>query len=101
MGMDEGVARVVSGEAATVGAAAAPSPRRTFWDSIEDQFALRQLISEYMIPVETNTIWYTLGGVLAMALGLEILTGILLSLVYAPDAGRAYQITSGLIQTPG
>ena len=89
-----------NGAVASGGQANAP-PRRTFLDGVEDQFALRQLIQEYLIPVETNTIWYTLGGVLAMALGLEILTGILLSLVYAPDAGRAYQITTGLMQTPG
>lgn len=82
-------------------AGASPPARGGLWGTIEDQFALRQLISEYMIPVETNTLWYTLGGVLAMALGLEILTGMLLSFVYAPDAGRAFAITKSLIQTPG
>jgi quinol-cytochrome oxidoreductase complex cytochrome b subunit len=54
-----------------------------------------------MIRVETNSIWYLLGGVLAISLALEILTGILLSLVYAPDAGRAYSITAGLLRMPG
>ena len=54
-----------------------------------------------MIPVETNSIRYLLGGVLAISLALEILTGILLSLVYAPDAGRAFSITAGLLRTPG
>jgi quinol-cytochrome oxidoreductase complex cytochrome b subunit len=67
---------------------------------IEDQFALRQLISEYLIPVETNVIWYALGGVLAIALILEILTGTLLTLKYVPDAGRAYDITKELIDSP-
>ncbi len=38
-----------------------------FWGAVEDQFALRQLISEYLIPAETNNLWYTLGGVLAGA----------------------------------
>ncbi len=37
------------------------------WSRIEDQFALRQLIEEYLIPVETNTLWYALGGVLVIA----------------------------------
>jgi quinol-cytochrome oxidoreductase complex cytochrome b subunit len=68
---------------------------------VEDQFALRQLISEYLIPIETNVIWYALGGVLAIALTLEVLTGVLLSLVYQPDAGLAYGITKGLIESPG
>jgi quinol-cytochrome oxidoreductase complex cytochrome b subunit len=39
--------------------------------------------------------------VLAIALGLEILTGFLLSLVYTPDAGLAYGITQHLLATPG
>jgi quinol-cytochrome oxidoreductase complex cytochrome b subunit len=68
---------------------------------IEDQFGFRQLIREYLIPVETNSVWYLLGGVLAIALSLEILTGFLLSLVYVPDAGTAYQNVTGLLQTPG
>lgn len=68
---------------------------------IEDQFGFRQLIREYLIPVETNSVWYLLGGVLAIALALEILTGFLLSLVYVPDAGTAYQQVSGLLQTAG
>jgi quinol-cytochrome oxidoreductase complex cytochrome b subunit len=54
-----------------------------------------------MIPVETNSIWYLLGGVLAISLTLEIVTGALLSLVYAPDAARAYAITADLLQRPG
>jgi quinol-cytochrome oxidoreductase complex cytochrome b subunit len=71
------------------------------WNKVEDQFALRQLIEEYLIPVETNTLWYTLGGVLMISLVLEILTGVLLSFAYAPDAGRAYAITKSLMQTAG
>ncbi len=57
------------------------SGRRGFWATLEDQFGFRQLVSDYLIPVETNSIWYLLGGVLAIALGLEIFTGFLLSLV--------------------
>ena len=68
---------------------------------LEDQLALRSLIDEYLIPVETNNFWYTLGGVLAIALGLEVITGFLLTLMYEPDSSRAYALTSGLLQTPG
>jgi quinol-cytochrome oxidoreductase complex cytochrome b subunit len=71
-----------------------------FVGAIEDQFALRQLISEYLIPAETNNLWYTLGGVLAIALVLEFLTGVLLSFAYNPDAGQAYDVTRSLMQTP-
>jgi hypothetical protein len=76
-------------------------PRLDLWRGLEDQFGVTQLIRDYLIPVETNSIWYLLGGVLAISLTLEILTGVLLSLVYAPDAGRAYSITAGLLRTPG
>jgi quinol-cytochrome oxidoreductase complex cytochrome b subunit len=68
---------------------------------LEDQFGFRQLVREYLIPVETNSIWYLLGGVLAIALALEVATGFLLSLVYVPDAGLAYDNVAHLLQTPG
>jgi len=74
--------------------------RRSFGEVIEDQLALRQLLREYLIPTETNNIWYTLGGVLAITLALEVFTGILLTFVYAPDAGKAFAITSDLLKTP-
>ncbi len=76
-------------------------PRGGLWGRLEEQFGLRQLIWEYMTPVETNSIWYLLGGVLAIALVLEILTGMLLSLVYVPDASKAYAITASLLSSPG
>jgi quinol-cytochrome oxidoreductase complex cytochrome b subunit len=74
--------------------------RRSLLDSIEDQLALRQLIREYFIPVETNNFWYTLGGVLAISLVFEVFTGFLLTFPYVPDAGRAYGITTGLMSMP-
>ena len=72
-----------------------------FWSKVSDQFGVRQLLSDYLIPVETNSFLYLLGGVLAITLGLEILTGFLLALVYTPDAGQAYGITQHLLATPG
>jgi quinol-cytochrome oxidoreductase complex cytochrome b subunit len=80
------------------GETAAP-PAKGILGFLEDQFALRRLISEYFIPVETNTIWYTLGGVLGIAIALEILTGTLLALKYHPDAGQAYTDTYNLIHS--
>jgi quinol-cytochrome oxidoreductase complex cytochrome b subunit len=59
------------------------------------------MISEYMVPVEVNTFWYTLGGVLAILLVLEIATGMLLALRYIPDAGQAYQLTARLLGEGG
>jgi quinol-cytochrome oxidoreductase complex cytochrome b subunit len=77
------------------------APPRGFLANLEDQFGFRQLVSDYLIPVESNSIWYLLGGVLAIGLALEIFTGFLLSLVYTPDAGEAYGTTQNLIATPG
>jgi quinol-cytochrome oxidoreductase complex cytochrome b subunit len=71
--------------------------RKGLGATIEDQFALTQLIREYLIPAETNNLWYTLGGVLAIALVLEVATGFILTIVYVPDAGRAYDITKTLL----
>jgi quinol-cytochrome oxidoreductase complex cytochrome b subunit len=68
---------------------------------LSDQFGFRQLVTDYLIPVESNSIWYLLGGVLAISLGLEIATGFLLSLVYIPDAAKAYGITQHLLATGG
>ena len=43
--------------------------RRGVWARLSDQFGFRQLVTDYLIPVESNSIWYLLGGVLAIALG--------------------------------
>ncbi|HEV8489057.1 MAG TPA: cytochrome b N-terminal domain-containing protein [Candidatus Limnocylindrales bacterium] len=75
--------------------------RPGFVRRLEDQFGFVQLVRDYLIPVETNSIWYLLGGVLAIALGLEIFTGFLLSLVYTPDAGLAYGNVDHLLHTFG
>ncbi len=78
-------------------AASAPPARRGIWAKLSDQFGVHQLLSDYLIPVETNSIFYLLGGVLAISLGLEIFSGFLLSLVYTPDAGLAYATTQHLL----
>lgn len=80
---------------------AGPAPRRGVLGTLSDQLGLRHLVSDYLIPVESNSVWYALGGVLAIALVLEIVSGALLALVYRPDAGAAYGISQHLLQTPG
>jgi quinol-cytochrome oxidoreductase complex cytochrome b subunit len=105
---DEGTVR--AGQApvgdGTPTATVAPAPptgtawRRAF-GGVREQLGLRGMISEYMVPVEVNTFWYTLGGVLAILLVLEIATGMLLALRYIPDAGQAYQLTARLLGEGG
>jgi quinol-cytochrome oxidoreductase complex cytochrome b subunit len=86
-------------------ATTAPAPRESagerkgILDTIGDQLAIGPLIREYLIPVELNNVWYILGGVLMISLVLEIVTGSLLSFVYVPDAGKAYDISKSLIQS--
>ena len=75
--------------------------RHAFRDRVKDQLGVRGMISEYLIPVETNTFWYSLGGVLGISLFLEILTGFIVTLRYIPDAGRAYGITKSLLSEGG
>jgi quinol-cytochrome oxidoreductase complex cytochrome b subunit len=76
-------------------------PRVGLWGRLEEQLGIRQLIRDYMIPVETNSIWYLLGGVLAITLVLEIFTGMLLSLEYVPDAAKAYDSTVSMLNSTG
>ena len=85
----------------SLGAEAPQSGRPGVLAKLSDQFGFRQLVTDYLIPVESNSIWYLLGGVLAISLGLEIATGFLLSLVYIPDAAKAYGITQHLLVTGG
>lgn len=78
-----------------------PEGGRSFFGAIEDQLAIRRVIHQYMIPAGTNTLWYTLGGVLAISLVLEIITGVILALRYVPDAERAYGTTSNATPRAG
>ena len=89
-----------AGKAAPDGAPPA-APRQSWWSGVLDEFGFKAVVSEYLIPVETNSIWYSLGGVLAVALVLEILTGFLLAAVYIPDASLAYGQTVNFMQSPG
>src|SRR5690349_18902517 len=92
----------MSGDAIEPTQAATPAAPSKGWLSRSlDQFGFGQLVRDYLIPVETNSIWYSLGGVLAIALVLEIVTGMLLTYVYIPDASLAYGITSNLLASAG
>lgn len=68
---------------------------------IKEQLGVEGMVREYMIPVETNTLSYSLGGVLAISLVLELLTGMVLATRYIPDAGKAYGITKEMLGQSG
>jgi menaquinol-cytochrome c reductase cytochrome b subunit len=90
-----------AGEPADIAPPTGADWRRAFRDRVKDQLGVRGMIAEYLIPVETNTFWYSLGGVLGIALVLEILTGMVLTLRYVPDAERAYGITKTMLNEGG
>jgi len=76
-------------------------PKGGLLTRIKEQLGVQGMVSEYMIPVETNTISYSLGGVLAISLVLELATGMLLATRYIPDAGKAYGITKQMLGESG
>jgi menaquinol-cytochrome c reductase cytochrome b subunit len=87
------------------GVAVPPAVRRGWWGGISEQLGLdtlmASLVRNYLIPVETNSIWYVIGGVLAIALAFEILTGVILLFPYRPDAAFAWQSTRDLLASRG
>ena len=46
--------------------------------------------AEHEVPESTSSWWYVFGSAATVILGLQILTGILLALVYTPSAGHAW-----------
>ena len=78
---------------------------RAWWGGVREQLGIDPLVGglvrNYMIPAETNTVWYVLGGVLAIALGFELLTGAILLFTYTPNAATAWQKTRDLLASPG
>ena len=47
------------------------------WSRIGDQVGTR-ILHEYLIAEETNNFWYSIGGVLGIALALQFITGFIL-----------------------
>lgn len=70
------------------------------WNWFKEQMAVAPLIGEYFIPEETNNIWYALGGVLAISLALQAVTGVILTLKYVPDSTQAYAVVSAMLHSP-
>jgi cytochrome b6 len=60
---------------------------------IEDRLpldGLRQLAEKKKVPLHKHSIWYYLGGIAAMLLGVQFLTGILLMVYYVPEINSAH-----------
>ncbi len=46
--------------------------------------------AEHEIPLDASSWWYVFGSAATVVLGLQVMTGILLALVYTPSAGNAW-----------
>ncbi|MDR3631099.1 MAG: cytochrome b N-terminal domain-containing protein [Desulfocapsaceae bacterium] len=67
---------------------------------ISEQFGITSMVSTYLIPEDTNNFWYSIGGILGIALAMQFVTGFILMFKYVPDAALAYGITKGMIESP-
>ena len=56
-----------------------------------DLWPLRHFIGKKVIPVHRHTIWYYFGGMTLFLFGIQVATGILLTLYYRPSGEEAYE----------
>ncbi len=74
--------------------------KQGIWPWFKNQMALAPLLGEYYVPEETNNFWYSLGGVLMISLAFQVVTGIILTLKYIPDAALAFGSVSDMLHSP-
>ncbi len=56
-----------------------------------DLWPLRHFIGKKVIPVHRHTVWYYFGGMTLFLFGIQVATGILLTLYYRPSGEEAYE----------
>ncbi|WP_337287036.1 cytochrome bc complex cytochrome b subunit [Candidatus Methylomirabilis sp.] len=56
-----------------------------------DLWPLKHLIQKKVIPVHRHTVWYYFGGMTLFLFGIQVATGILLTLYYRPSGEEAYE----------
>jgi ubiquinol-cytochrome c reductase cytochrome b subunit len=64
-----------------------------FYDWFEQRLGLGKPIiemAEHEVPENTSSWWYVFGSAATVLLGLQVMTGILLALVYTPSASHAW-----------
>jgi ubiquinol-cytochrome c reductase cytochrome b subunit len=64
-----------------------------FYDWFEERLGLGKPIiemAEHEVPENTSSWWYVFGSAATVLLGLQVMTGILLALVYTPSASHAW-----------
>lgn len=67
---------------------------KRLWDWLEERTGIsrvvRGLLTDYKVPANLN-FWYTLGAVLLVCLGIQIVTGALLLVYYVPETSKAFE----------
>lgn len=64
-----------------------------FAEAVESRLslsAIRALAAKKKVPVHKHSVWYYMGGITAMYLAVQVLTGILLMVYYVPDINSAH-----------
>ncbi len=56
-----------------------------------DLWPIRHIIRKKVIPVHHHTVWYYFGGMTLFLFGIQVATGILLTLYYRPSGEEAYE----------
>ena len=56
-----------------------------------DLSGVKHLLQEKVVPVHRHTVWYYFGGMTLFLFGIQVVTGILLTLYYRPSAEEAYE----------
>src|SRR5579883_1373543 len=51
---------------------------------------IRHLADKKKVPMHSGSVWYYLGGIATMFLGVQFITGMLLMVYYVPDLNAAY-----------
>ncbi len=70
-----------------------PAPPFNIVQYIEDRLPLedlRKLAEKKKVPLHKHSIWYYMGGIAAMLLGVQVITGILLMVYYVPEINSAH-----------
>jgi cytochrome b6 len=62
----------------------------TFIESRLPLEAMRHLAEKKLIPQHKHSVWYYLGGIAGMLIGVQILSGILLMVYYVPEISAAH-----------
>jgi ubiquinol-cytochrome c reductase cytochrome b subunit len=76
-------------------------PKTAFTRWLDARLPILRFANDTMItfPTPRNlNIWYTFGGILAMCLAIQIVTGIVLAMHYVPNAGLAFDSVENIMR---